>query len=155
MRIAHDVTELVGRTPLVQLNRIPQAEGCLGRIVMKLAKISFYGFLTLIISLLLILSFVNASKAQSDTAVRSELISLRNRVERLESQVRGISIRGENAAPIPQRRSGTGIVNGEVVGESDPLFQRLATLVIEIKEDLKKLEQRVQVLEKETVSQKS
>jgi BMFP domain-containing protein YqiC len=115
---------------------------------MKLAKISFYGFLTLIISLLLILSFVNASKAQSDTAVRSELISLRNRVERLESQVRGISIRGENAAPIPQRRSGTGIVNGEV-------FQRLATLVIELKEDLKKLEQRVQILEKETVSQKS
>ncbi|TRT83324.1 MAG: hypothetical protein EWV82_09930 [Microcystis aeruginosa Ma_AC_P_19900807_S299] len=106
---------------------------------MKLAKISFYGFLTLIISLLLILSFVNASKAQSDTAVRSELISLRNRVERLESQIRGISIRGENAAPIPQR----------------PLFQRLATLVIEIKEDLKKLEQRVQILEKETVSQKS
>ena len=36
MRIAHDVTELVGRTPLVQLNRIPQTEGCLGRIVMKL-----------------------------------------------------------------------------------------------------------------------
>lgn len=36
MRIAHDVTELVGRTPLVQLNRIPRAEGCLGRIVMKL-----------------------------------------------------------------------------------------------------------------------
>ncbi|MFM7789564.1 MAG: hypothetical protein ACKO90_15975, partial [Microcystis panniformis] len=64
---------------------------------MKLAKISFYGFLTLIISLLLILSFVNVSKAQSDTAVRSELISLRNRVERLESQVRGITIRGENA----------------------------------------------------------
>jgi polyhydroxyalkanoate synthesis regulator phasin len=122
---------------------------------MKLAKISFYGFLALIISLLLILSFVNASKAQSDTAVRSELISLRNRVERLESQVRGITIRGENAAPIPRRRSGTGIVKGEVVGETDPLFQRLATLVIELKEDLKKLEQRVQILEKETVSQKS
>jgi polyhydroxyalkanoate synthesis regulator phasin len=122
---------------------------------MKLAKISFSGFLMLIISLLLILSFVNASKAQSDTAVRSELISLRNRVERLESQIRGISTRGENTAPIPQRRSGTGIVNGEVVGESDPLFQRLATLVIELKEDLKKLEQRVQILEKETVSQKS
>ncbi|MCZ8163471.1 MAG: hypothetical protein O9275_22710 [Microcystis sp. LE19-196.1B] len=122
---------------------------------MKLAKISFSGFLTLIISLLLILSFVNASKAQSDTAVRSELISLRNRVERLESQVRGISIRGENAAPIPQRRAGTGIVKGDVVGEPDPLFQRLATLVIELKEDLKKLEQRVQILEKETVSQKS
>lgn len=36
MKIAKNVTELVGRTPLVQLNRIPQAEGCQGRIVVKL-----------------------------------------------------------------------------------------------------------------------
>jgi cysteine synthase A len=36
MRIAQDITELVGRTPLVQLNRIPDAEGCLARIVVKL-----------------------------------------------------------------------------------------------------------------------
>ena len=36
MRIAHNITELVGRTPLVELNRIPQAEGCLARIVVKL-----------------------------------------------------------------------------------------------------------------------
>src|SRR4028119_1100274 len=36
MRIAGDITELVGRTPLVQLNRIPQSEGCLARIVVKL-----------------------------------------------------------------------------------------------------------------------
>jgi cysteine synthase A len=36
MRIASNITELIGRTPLVQLNRIPVSEGCVGRIVLKL-----------------------------------------------------------------------------------------------------------------------
>ncbi|MEB3291388.1 MAG: cysteine synthase A [Leptolyngbya sp.] len=36
MRIADNVTQLIGRTPLVRLNRIPQAEGCLAQIVIKL-----------------------------------------------------------------------------------------------------------------------
>jgi cysteine synthase A len=36
MRIFQNITELIGRTPLVQLNRIPQAEGCVARIVVKL-----------------------------------------------------------------------------------------------------------------------
>jgi cysteine synthase len=36
MRVAHDITELIGRTPLVQLNRIPQAEGCVAQILVKL-----------------------------------------------------------------------------------------------------------------------
>ena len=36
MRIAHNLTELIGHTPLVQLNRIPQAEDCVARLVMKL-----------------------------------------------------------------------------------------------------------------------
>lgn len=36
MQIARDITQAIGRTPLVQLNRIPQAEGCVARIVVKL-----------------------------------------------------------------------------------------------------------------------
>lgn len=36
MRIAENVTQLIGRTPLVQLNRIPQEAGCLAQLVVKL-----------------------------------------------------------------------------------------------------------------------
>ncbi|MBD2579572.1 cysteine synthase A [Oscillatoria sp. FACHB-1406] len=36
MRVAQNITELVGRTPLVRLNRIPQAEGCVAQILVKL-----------------------------------------------------------------------------------------------------------------------
>lgn len=36
MNVAENITQLIGRTPLVQLNRIPQSEGCLARILVKL-----------------------------------------------------------------------------------------------------------------------
>ncbi|MBW4563458.1 MAG: cysteine synthase A [Mojavia pulchra JT2-VF2] len=40
MRIAKDITELVGRTPLVQLNKIPQALGAVAQIVVKLESMN-------------------------------------------------------------------------------------------------------------------
>ncbi|MBD6619111.1 cysteine synthase A [Komarekiella sp. 'clone 1'] len=40
MRIARNITELVGRTPLVQLNRIPEAEGCVAQILVKLESLN-------------------------------------------------------------------------------------------------------------------
>ncbi|MFM7439764.1 MAG: PLP-dependent cysteine synthase family protein, partial [Snowella sp.] len=36
MKIANNITELIGRTPLVHLNAIPQAEHCVAQIVVKL-----------------------------------------------------------------------------------------------------------------------
>ncbi|QEQ00894.1 cysteine synthase A [Thermosynechococcus sp. QKsg1] len=40
MNIAPDITALIGRTPLVRLNRIPQAEGCVAQIVVKLESMN-------------------------------------------------------------------------------------------------------------------
>ena len=40
MNIAQDITQLIGRTPLVQLNRIPQTEGCVAQIVVKLESMN-------------------------------------------------------------------------------------------------------------------
>lgn len=36
MRIANNVTELIGHTPMVRLHRIPESEGCVAQIVVKL-----------------------------------------------------------------------------------------------------------------------
>ncbi|TBR58459.1 cysteine synthase A [Westiellopsis prolifica IICB1] len=40
MRIADDITRLVGRTPLVRLNRIPQSSGAVAQIVVKLESMN-------------------------------------------------------------------------------------------------------------------
>ncbi|NJK48449.1 cysteine synthase A [Candidatus Gracilibacteria bacterium] len=40
MRVAQNITELIGRTPLVKLNRIPQAEGAKATILVKLESMN-------------------------------------------------------------------------------------------------------------------
>jgi cysteine synthase len=40
MRIANNITELIGRTPLVRLQRIPASQGCLADIVVKLESMN-------------------------------------------------------------------------------------------------------------------
>ncbi len=40
MKIANNITELVGHTPLVRLNRIPQSAGCVAEILVKLESMN-------------------------------------------------------------------------------------------------------------------
>jgi len=40
MNVANNITELIGRTPLVRLNRLPQAEGCVAEVVVKLESMN-------------------------------------------------------------------------------------------------------------------
>ena len=43
MSIAPDITDLVGRTPLVRLNRLPERSGCLAELVAKLESFQSHG----------------------------------------------------------------------------------------------------------------
>ncbi|HEY9689510.1 MAG TPA: cysteine synthase A [Coleofasciculaceae cyanobacterium] len=40
MNVANNITELIGHTPLVRLNRLPQAEGCVATVLVKLESMN-------------------------------------------------------------------------------------------------------------------
>lgn len=100
--------------------------------------------------------------AQSDLNLKSDIISLRARIGRLEQEVN--RLRGSQSKPNPRLRTdqpsfvpstpvNPPVVNGEAIGTSDPFYQRLATLVIELKEDVRNIDQRLNKIEKQTAPQ--
>ncbi len=112
--------------------------------------------IVVLLSIILVLGNNRLVKAQSITTLNAEIIGLRTKVNRLESEVRNLrrSISSNRITPnIPQREVPSSTINNPpaidntVVGRSDPLFQRLATLVIELKEDVRNLDQRLEALE--------
>lgn len=85
----------------------------------------------------------NPVTADSTSYLDSQVQSLRSRVSRLESQVRSLSRSETREVPSltpPESYSNPGVTDPE-------MFDRLAILVIEIKEDLKALEGRLNKLE--------
>ena len=89
--------------------------------------------------------FDSAAVAQFSTSLNSDIKSLHSRVNRLEPEVRFLRSNSSNPK-LPEQRSP--IANNQEPNRShDPLFDRLAILLIELKEDVHDLEQRVILLE--------
>ena len=102
------------------------------------------------ISLTIISSTNLQAVSQSTTSLNAEISSLRSRVNRLESEIRRLS--RANNLPSPRasnlpRNNAPSDINGNLIGSSDPLFERFATLLIELKEDVRNLNQRLTEVE--------
>jgi uncharacterized protein YceH (UPF0502 family) len=111
--------------------------------------------LALIFALLLL---SRSTLAQSSSALESRIsrleadnFQLRSLLSRIESQLSAVSARSlpQNPSPIrPPAPSVPPRVNRQV-SSSDPMFNRLATLVIELKERVQALEAQVAELKKQ------
>ncbi|MDJ0536369.1 MAG: hypothetical protein QNJ70_28420 [Xenococcaceae cyanobacterium MO_207.B15] len=122
-----------------------------------MSKSFFHLLLIVVLSITLIVTNYPIVQAQSITGLNADISSLRSRINRLESEVRSLSrstSSNRNVRNIPQREypsstiNNPPAINNTVVGRSDPLFQRLANLVIELKEDVRDLDQRLSAIEK-------
>lgn len=90
--------------------------------------------------------------ARSLSSISAEVTSLNTRVNQLESQVRQLS---RSIAQSKRTVSPNPPANKKIpvrsIEPSDPMFDRLANLAIELKERLDKLEERIDRLEQKIV----
>lgn len=103
--------------------------------------------------------------AQSDLSLKSDIISLESRLNRLEQEVTRLRSSSSSSqinvpaaelkepSPPPASRNTTGnvtVVDGQIIGRTDPLYSRLATLLIELKEEVTSLDRRLTEIEQAT-----
>lgn len=85
---------------------------------------------------------------QSLNNLNADLTRLRTRVNRLENQIRNNNpISPPNPNTPNQTVERPPVVDGEAIGPSDPLLERLSTLLIELKEDVHRIDERLTALE--------
>jgi hypothetical protein len=126
----------------------------------------------LLISLIYLMPTVNQPLlAQSDLNLKSDIISLQSRISRLEQEVNYLrssrsssnsSFQSPDLTPTKPKQPSTSptdrrttiinppVVDGQVIGRSDPLYSKLATLLIELKEEVRNLDRRLTTIEKTT-----
>lgn len=104
-------------------------------------------FMTLVLLTMILLIQIRPVSASYDVRVRSDIDRLRARVSRLETAILSLRQRQGNLGDAPPISSSPQVVDGEIIGRSDPLFERLSTLVIELKERVMNLEKRMTQLE--------
>lgn len=114
------------------------------------------------IAICLSIAIARPSSAQTDFKFQSDIISLKARISRLEQEVsrlrsdsRSPNRRNNNRIEQPNPSSGSNyisgnppVVDGQAIGPSDPLYERLSTLLIELKEDVRNLDSRLTDIEK-------
>lgn len=113
----------------------------------SIVKLCFVLLLSLIVGIVFQITYTKAVSAQSITSLSSEISRLRTRVNQLESEVRNLSRSMPRTTQPRQVSPPRTIDRGSTVELSDPMFQRLATLVIELKEQVKDLDKRVKKIE--------
>ena len=128
----------------------------------KLAKTIFRKLGIVLVALSLILAclvFVDQPVAsQTLPSLSAQVRNLRSRIARVEAEVRNqrsstsrISRPNQTSRPRPtsppSSRTNRNQSENQVINSSDPMFKRLATLVIELKEEVRAMEKRIDVLE--------
>lgn len=85
------------------------------------------------------------AQSSIDTFNRGETLKLQREIRQLEAEIRRLkreNMRSDSLNAVPRST-----VDSQPVEDIDPMFKRLATLVIEMKEDINSLEQRMTALE--------
>ncbi len=131
-----------------------------------LSKFCLGLFLVLIISFGIPLTRSTSVFAQPNSNIerfnRAETLNLRRQIRQLDGNIRRLNqnnsrsrLNFSNPSFPPRETFGNPpIVNGQPVGRSDPLFERLATLLIELKEDVRNIDQRLVEIEQKVDLQK-
>ena len=118
------------------------------------------GLSCLLVGILISFQINSNSVSAQSPFINSEINSLKARITRLEQEVNRLRNPNFNIRPRASQPPKTDplppatppqnnppVVDGQGIGPSNPFYERLATLLIELKEDVRNIEQRLEQVE--------